>query len=162
MSNKYGITPQRIRNIVAQIKQFIRLKDEIFINEEISYESTEKVYKSIYSDYLALMETNPMIRKEECYNKLAQKYGFKPSNIYRILHIMTTETQVEYFKTKRRLTPTELHNRNKAIFIDFLRWSGERSDFCRHASKKYGLSFCHIETILKYCLYADPKRFNMV
>lgn len=99
---------------------------------------------------------------QESYNKLAQKYGFKPSNIYRILHIMTTETQAEYFKTKRRLTPTELHNRNKAIFIDFLRWSGERADFCRLAAKKYGLSFGHIETILKYCLYADSKRFNMV
>ena len=162
MANKYGITPQRVRNIVAQIKQFIRLKDEIFIHEEISYESTEQVYKSIYADYLALMETNPTIRKEECYNKLAQKYGFKPSNIYRILHIMTTETRDEYFKSERRLTPAERHKRNKAIFIDFLRWSGRRSDFCRHASKKYGLSFVQIETLLKYCLYADPKRFGMV
>ena len=116
----------------------------------------------MYSDYSAMTHSCPELPKGECVRKLAEKYSFKPSNITRILDIMTTDSTEAYFSKKRKLSVTETFNRDKAIFIDFLRWSGKRSDFCRYASAKYHLSHGHVNTILKYCLYADPKRFEMV
>ena len=162
MSQKYGIAIQRVRNVVALVKRYIRLKKEMFIYEETSYQSQEDVYRNIYSDYLKLKSANPEATLSDCVQQLAAQYGFKQGNIKRIIHIMTTELPEEYFKVKRKLTTTETYNRDKALFIDFLRWNGERGDFCRYAGKKYGLSFGHVEMILKYCLYADPKRFDMV
>ena len=62
---------------------------------------------------------------------------------------------------KRKLTKTETFNRDKALFIEYLKWPGERKDFCRYAEKKYGLSYSYVYAILKYCLYANPKRYYM-
>lgn len=162
MSAKYGISVQRVKNIVALIQRYIRLKEEMYIYEDVSYQSLEEVYRSVYSDYSAMTHSCPELPKGECVRKLAEKYSFKPSNITRILDIMTTDSTEAYFSKKRKLSVTETFNRDKAIFIDFLRWSGKRSDFCRYASAKYHLSHGHVNTILKYCLYADPKRFEMV
>ena len=162
MAQKYGIAIQRVRNVVALVKRYIRLKKEMYIYEDTSYQSQEDVYRNIYSDYLKLRSSNSEITLSECVQQLAAQYGFKEGNIKRIIRIMTTEVPEEYFKDKRKLTTTETYNRDKALFIDFLRWNGERGDFCRYAGEKYGLSFGHVEMILKYCLYADPKRFDMV
>ena len=162
MSQKYGIAVQRVRNVVALVKRYIRLKEEMYIYEDISYQSLKEVYRNVYSDYLELNAGNPEITLSECVQRLAAQYGYKEGNIKRILHIMSTNPPEEYFQNKRKFSTTETYNRDKALFIDFLRWNGERGDFCRYAQKKYGLSFGHVEMILKYCLYADPKRFNMV
>ncbi len=162
MSIQYGISIQRVKNVVALIKRFLRLKAEMYIYEDVRYKSLEDLYREVYANYLEIKKNRPEKSINECSKILAEQYGFKPSNIWRILGIMTSDIQGDYFRCKRRLSDTETFNRDKALFIDFLRWQGERSDFCRHASQKYGLSFGHVETILKYCLYADPKRFNMV
>ena len=162
MSADYGISVQRVKNVIALIKRYIELKKEIAIYENIDYKTLEVVYRNVFSDYNAILDANPGIYKEECYKRLSEKYGFKPKNITRIIQIMTTELPDEYFGKKRKLSTVETYNRDKALFIDFLRWTGERSDFCRHASEKYGISYYNVQTILKYCLYADPKRFEIV
>ena len=162
MSQKYGISAQRVKNVVALIKRYLRLKQEIFIYEDVEYKSLEEVYREIYSEYVALKNENPRIPQSACATILAEKHGFTPMNIIRIIRIMTTEIPEEYFSKKRRLSTAEAFKRDKALFIDYLRYPGKRSDFCRYASQKYGVSYNHVNTTLKYCLYADPKRFDMV
>ena len=162
MSQKYGISAQRVRNVVALIKRYLRLKQEIFIYEDVEYKSLEEVYREIYSEYIALKNENPRIPQSACATILAEKHGFTPMNIDRIIRIMTTEIPEEYFSKKRRLSTVEAFKRDKALFIDYMRYPGKRSDFCRYASQKYGVSYQHVCTTLKYCLYADPKRFDMV
>lgn len=144
------------------MKRILRLKEEVYIYEDISYRSLEDVYRSIYADYLRDQTENPDSSVNAIMETLAAKHGFSLQNIYRIIHIMTTEDSAEYFKRKRKLSPAEVYNRDRALFIDYLRWPGERTDFCRHAAKKYNLSYHYVYVILKYCLYADPQRFNMV
>lgn len=162
ISAEYGISVQRVKNIIALITRYLRLKKEIGIHEDIDYKSLETVYRNVFSDYNAAQDAKPGMHKEEYYQMLAEKYGFKSGNITRIIHVMTTEIPDEYFNKKRKLSTIETYNRDKALFIDFLRWPGERGNFYRYASKKYGLSFGSIRTILRYCLYADPKRFDIV
>ena len=162
MSQRYGITVQRVKNVVALVKRYIRLKKEMYVYEDVSYQSLEEVYRNVYSDYQKLNASNPEITLSECVRRLAVQYTFKEGNIRRILHIMTTEIPEEYFSKKRRLSTAEAFKRDKALFIDYLRYSGKRSDFCRYASQKYGISYHHVNETLRYCLYADPKRFEMV
>ena len=138
-----------------------QLMDEIFIFEDVSYRSTAEVYQNIYTDYLAIKGANPAMLKCACAEDLAEKYGFVRSNIIRILEIMTTETP-EYFLKKRKLTTTETYNRDKALFIDFLRWTGDRMSFCEYAKDKYHLSAHYISQIIGYCMRADLNRYNMV
>ena len=161
MAEKYGISEARVKNTVSTMKRILRLKEEVYIYENISYRSLEDVYRNIYADYLREQAENPDSSVNAIMESLAAKHGFSPQNIYRIIHIMTTEDTAKYFKEKRKLTPAETYNRDKAIFIDYLRWPGERTDFCRYAAEKYHLSYYYVYVILKYCLYADPQRFNM-
>lgn len=143
------------------MKRIYRLKEEIFIYEDISYQTLGEVYQAIYSDYIQMTSNEHYVPYEERILKLSMTYGFTTRNINRIIQIMSTDTDKEQFSGKYRLTKTETYNRDKAIFIDFLRWPGKKTDFYGHAAEKYGLSPYYVYLILKYCLYADPKRYDM-
>lgn len=162
MAEKYKISISTVKNIVARIKRFLKLKEEIYIFEDVSYCSLEEVYHAVFSDYQKIRIENPELPMNTPIELLAKQSGFTPANIYRIITIMESETSEDYFTKKRKLSTKETYHRDKAIFIDYLRWSGERSDFCRYAAEKYGLSYHYVYAILKYCLYAVPERYNMV
>ena len=95
-------------------------------------------------------------------SRLGEKYGCTAANITRIIQIMSSDTEKERITRKHRLTSAETYNRDKALFIDFLRWTGTRAEFYEHAAKKYDLAPYYVYIILKYCLYADPKRYEMI
>lgn len=162
MSNKYGISKARVKNNISIMKRILRLKEEIFIFEDVSYLSQEEVYRNIFSEYQLMLTEHPDYSKTACMEILAEKYKFTYYNIYRIIRIMKTENPADYFKGKKKLTQEETYNRDKAMFIEYLKWPGERKDFCHYAAKKYGITYYYATTILRYCLYADPRRYNMV
>lgn len=161
-STKYGLSIQSVRNTISRMKRIIRLKEEVFIYENVSYQSMGEVYQSVYSDYMGMKSGTGYIPYEERIQKLGEKYGFTPQNIIRIVQIMATNTDANCFSGKHRLTKTETYNRDKAIFIDFLRWPGKRTDFYDHAAEKYGLAPYYVYIILKYCLFADPERYESI
>ena len=97
-----------------------------------------------------------------CAKQIAKQYGYDYGNILRIVQIMATDTDGIYFDSKRRLSPADTQKRDKALFIDFLRWNGDKKEFISYAAEKYGLKKYSVYVIIKYCLYADPKRFDMV
>lgn len=161
MMDKYGVSKSKVKNSISIIKRILRLKEEVLISENVTYRSQEEVYRSIYEEYQLVKKENPNRSNASCMESLAEKYGFTIQNIDRIIKIMETEIPEEYFSKKRKLTKTETFNRDKALFIEYLKWPGERKDFCRYAEKKYGLSYSYVYAILKYCLYANPKRYYM-
>ena len=162
MSEKYHISTQRVKNIVATVKRMLRLKDEIYIYEEISYRSREEVYRDVYADFTRLWDETPHLPMNTYAKMLSEKHNLTSGNIIRIIDIMEIEDMTGYFAKKRRLTSEDAYKRDKAIFVDYLRFNGTRSDFCRYAAQKYNLSYLYVEAILKYCLYADIERYNMV
>lgn len=162
MSKKYGISTSRVKNGISVIKRILRLKQELHISENISYHTQEEVYKTIFTEYQMLRTENPSYTKTSCMEILAEKYSFSFYNIYRIVRIMTIEDPADYFKSKRKLTQEETYNRDRAMFIEFLKWPGERKDFCHYAAKKYGITYSYATTILRYCLYAVPERYYML
>ena len=162
MSEKYGISTSRVKNGISVIKRILRLKQELRISENISYHTQEEVYQKIFTEYQMLLTENPSYTKTSCMEILAEKYNFSFYNIYRIIRIMTTEDPIDYFKSKRRLTQEETYNRDRAMFIEFLKWPGERKDFCHYAAKKYGITYHYATTIIRYCLYAVPERYYML
>lgn len=161
MMDKYGVSKSKVKNSISIIKRILRLKEEVLISENVTYRSQEEVYRSIYEEYQLVKKENPNRSNASCMESLAEKYGFTIQNIDRIIKIMETEIPEEYFSKKRKLTKTETFNRDKALFIEYLKWPRERKDFCRYAEKKYGLSYSYVYAILKYCLYANPKRYYM-
>ena len=162
MSDKYGISKARVKNNISVMKRILRLKEEIFIFEDVSYLSQEEVYRNIYTEYQNMRTQYPERSHTTCMETIATGYGFTTQNIDRVLKIMTTVIPEEHFAKKRKLTKNETYNRDKALFIEYLKWPGERKDFCHYAAKKYGITYYYATTILRYCLYADPRRYNMV
>lgn len=162
MSEKYGISVSRVKNGISVIKRILRLKQELCISKNITYLSQEEVYRTIFEEYQTLLADNPAYTKTACMEILAERYSFSYYNIYRIIRIMTTEDSMDYFKIKRKLTQEETYNRDRAMFIEFLKWPGERKDFCHYAAKKYGITYYYATTILRYCLYAVPERYYMI
>ena len=139
-----------------------KLRKEIFIYEDISYRSLKEVYTEVFAKFCSLQNMEQERSAQSCFQALATEYNFTEQNIQRIIRIMTEEDPGEYFAKKRKLSKTETYNRNKAIFIDFLKWPGGRNEFCPPAAEKYGLSTTSVYQILHRCLYADTKRLDLL
>lgn len=159
---KYKISKQRVKNNISEIERIIQLKKDIFIYEDITYNNLEQVYKSIYSDYKKLKQKYPNISINKSVNILQDKYNYKIPTLYYIIKLMSEDNFHTYFKTKRRLSTLETFNRDKALFIDFLRWTGIKSNFFIWASEKYNISQRTVYMIIQLCLLADPKRYEIV
>lgn len=138
-SKKYCISIQSVKNIVSVMKRIVRLKEEIFIYENISYQKLNEVYQSVYNDFLILKNKDPERSNAACAKQIAKQYGYEYGNILRIVQIMGADTDGLYFDRKRRLSPADIHKRDKALFIDFLRWNGDKKEFITYATAKYGL-----------------------
>lgn len=162
MSRKYNLSVSRIKNIVSQMRRIQKLTDEIFVFEDVSYRSSKEVYQAVYADWLKLQDEDPKPAKAAILSTLAAKHNFSATHIGKIIEIMTDDFAEEYFQKKRKLTTVETYNRDKALFIDYLRWCGTRKEFCDFAGQKYNLSACTVYEIIQYCLCADFKRVEMV
>ena len=158
----YGIGTHYAMNIISHQKRIERLRDEFFIYEDISYKSLAEVYQEIYFEYQTMREEDPERTQTSCVQYLADKNGFKEGNILRIINIMSSDGVDNYFDGKKKLTSEEAFNRDKAMFIDFLKWNGDRNSFCKWAAKKYALRKDYVSTILKYCLRAKIDRIENV
>ncbi len=161
MSKQFGLSARSIKNIVSRMKRIIRLKEEMHIYEDVSYRSLEEVYRSIYADFLVLQEEHPNLSLNAYAVRLAEKHGFSAANITRIIDIMGIEDITNYFEKKHRLTSEEAYCRDKALFIDYLRWSSTPKDFYTFAAKKYDISYHYVQAIIQACLLANPSRYNM-
>ena len=66
----------------------------------------------------------------------------------------------EFWSQKKKMPIGETVIRDKALFIDFLKWEGSKKEFCMWAKDKYHLSFYYIYHILSLNFIADPKRYE--
>lgn len=162
IANEYNMSVYNVKNIICRVKRIERLKSEIFIYEDVPFRSLKEVYQDVYADYLHLKEQMPEKSQTGLYQHLADKYSFTPQNILRIVQIMGEDTAMDYLSKKRKLSTTETYNRDRAIFIEYLRWPGDRISFKKYAAQKFNISYDMVTIILRFCFYADPKRFDMV
>lgn len=151
-----------IKRAIREVKYMNKLKESIRINDTITYKSLEEVYREIYQDYLQRQKDYPFDSQQAHCKILGEKYNFTLQNIIRIVNIMSTETETEYFSKKRKLTAEEKFNRDKAVFVDYLNWNGTRHEFCLCAKDKYNVSYSYIQQILYFVLSADVKRYDTI
>lgn len=160
MIKKYGLSLQRIKNIVAEVQRVLALREAIYIHEDISFKDLQNVYTAVLEEYKVLIKEK--FTQIEVLEILSKKYNYSTYNIIRILKIMNTQGTKYFTNKKRKLSINETINRDKAIFIDLLRWTGEVNNFYTWASEKYGLSKRYIRHIILLCYLADPKRREMI
>ena len=162
MAKKYSISPGRVKNIVSQVRRTNRLKDEIFIFEEPTYQMLKDTYAAIYEDYLEIRHLNPDRSHISIERELGEKYNYGAFNIRRIIELFSRDGVENYLNRSKRIRSNEVHNRDKAIFIDYLKWDGTKHNFLHFAAEKYNLSVTTVSSILVSCMCADPKRANIV
>lgn len=157
----WNISPACVEHFVSSTTNGTA-KKEIFIYENVTYRTREEVYRAIYQDYQKLKAEDPDMPNYVANNVLSKSHGYSPISIDKILKIMTMEDPMAYIHKKKHLTSSEAYKRDKAIFIDYLKWTGTRREFCKMAAEKYDLSVNYVEQILFYVLEADEKRYDMV
>ena len=161
MAKKYDLSVNSVRNIMSRKHRIERLKDDIFIYEESDYQTLQEVYSFIYSDYTILKSLNPSWTPAKIAKQLSCKYNYGVSNIQRILNLMSGDVDETHWNKLRRTSGNDTYNRDKAIFIDYLKWTGSKKAFCEHTAEKYNLSIQTVYQILIYCMCADPERANI-
>ena len=160
MIKEYNLSKQTIKNRISIARRIIHLQENIFINNEFQYADLREIYQKIYAEYKEKRNSNIAITA--CYQELGQKYNYTVRNIMRIIKIMSKDG-TEYFNIKkRRLSPNETIKRDKAIFVDYMKWSGSKKDFCSWAADKYNTSSKNVSDSLRLCFIADERRYDMV
>lgn len=158
----YGYTKQQAKNIVSRSRYREKMAEDFFVYEDFSHKSLEDVYREIYAKYNKIKAEFPDISNRACYIQLAEKYNYCPDNIKRIVKIMSTEKETNYFEKKRKFPSNEKIERDKAIFVDYLQWTGEIKDFYSVTAKKYNLSVAYIRQILTDILVSNYSRYDMI
>jgi len=161
MMKKYKIARQTVKNRVVKARRLMALREEFYIHEEHVFKDLKEVYTEIYTRFQEV-QNDGIQNKKECYDRIASESGYSPKNISKIIQLMSQPNPHKYFEKKRKLSKLETITRDKALFIDFLKYPGTRAEFCVWASKKYGLATNYIHEIITACIMADPKRGQIV
>ena len=157
---KYKLSFQSVKNIISEIQRILALRESIYIHEDISFKNLQTVYSAVFEEYKTLKKGNCGYAEALCL--LSEKYNYATHNIERILKIMNAHGDKYFINKKRKLSINETINRDKAVFIDLLRWTGEIDNFYIWASEKYNLSQSYIKRIISFCYLADPKRRELI
>ncbi len=162
MMKKYNIGKrQTVKNIITKMKTIEKLKTEFYIFEEFDYINLKEKYKNVFERYQFLKTCNPEMLKGQIIDILSEEYNYSTISIKKIIKTMS-EPNEEFWTKKHRLSPSETLNRNKALFVDLLKWEGSIEQFYNWAAKKYSISEDYIKKIISYCLIANPKRRDQV
>lgn len=158
-TQKYGLSKQRIKNIISEEKRVIALSQNITVLDTFTYRELADIYQDVYRDYTeGVMNGRPKIALME---SLADKYGYGLPNIQRIISIMKSDNKECKKQYKKKASP-DVINRDKELFVDFLNWDGTASEFALWAQEKYGLTSDYIKKIIVLHYKANPKRYDMI
>lgn len=160
MAEKYNISERKVGVIISNQKRIEQYKEAIYIYDDFSYKSREEVYEEIYSEYQSLRTQNPEITQVECYKIISEKTGYTENTIMKLVYEISNDSGKITSSKDKRLTKENLINRDKAIYIDFLNWDGDRKSFCKWAAEKYHLSNDYVHRILRFFFIADYKRLD--
>ena len=159
-AKKYKLKLLTVKNIISQMKRIVKLQESFYIDETYTYDNMFEAYRKIYGRYQELSSEGNKT-SAEIYRILESETDFKSSNIRRIIQIMNSNDDSISWANKR-LPKSETLNRDRALFIDYLRWEGTVSEFYTWAENKYNLCKSTIGDIITFCLNADPKRNTQV
>ena len=134
MMKEYNLSEQTIKNRVCKGKRIVALQDSFFINDTFEYSDLKELYQSIYDEYNKMLKDG--ILKTKAKSMLAEKHRFGEANIQRILKIMNSDTERYFNRNAIKMSTAETMNRDKAVFVDYLKWRGSKENFRTWATEK--------------------------
>ncbi len=159
MTQKYGLSKQRIMNIISEEKRVIALSENLTVLDTFTYRELNEIYVDVYRNYIeGVMNGMPKMKLMEA---LANKHRYGVPNIKRIIQIMKNDDCPQEKQYKKKASP-DVINRDKELFVALLNWTGTQSEFKAWAQEKYGLTSYYISKIIVLHYKANPKRYNMV
>jgi len=161
MMAKYSLCRQTIKNNIAYAKRVRDLQETFSIGEKYEYITLKEIYEDIYSCYLKLTEKFPNKPNEYYYNLLAKEFNYTAKMITSVVTQMKKGTIDWNLKPKTSMPKTQTLNRDRSVFIDYLKWNGTRSEFKVFAGEKYGLSPNVIGHIIYLNFMADINRYEI-
>ena len=159
MTVEYGLAKQTVKNIICRQKRIDALREPFYIHENYSYKTISEIYTDVFNRFLELSVHHPSVTERA--RILAGEFGYNVASIFRIIEIMRTGTHDSIHQFKNRTTKEETILRDRAIFVDCLRWRGEKADFITWAQEKYKLTPHYVYHILTICCYADYHRYEI-
>lgn len=159
MTQKYGLSKQRIMNIISEEKRVIALSENLTIFDTFTYRELQEIYVDVYHDYIeGVMNEMP---KTKLMEYMASKYGYSVPNIQRIIQIMKSDDLSQEKQYKKKAS-TDVINRDRELFVALLNWTGTRAEFMAWAKEKYDLTDYYISKIIVLHYKASPMRYRMI
>ena len=160
-TKQYGLSKASIKNSLATAQRIINLSEFFKLNEDYNYLTLREVYERIYDRYLELFYDHPYLTKEECYHIIANEVGYSKRMVLEIVTKMRSGPTDWESKKKSSSSHLQTLNRDRAVFIDCIKWEGGKEEFLSFAISKYKLSRREILWIIKLNCMADPDRYEM-
>lgn len=160
-AKEFRLSEQTIGNRISKGRRIVALREEFLIGGEHEVLNLRETYQAIYSRVQELQK-NSNYKKGECYQIVADEYGYVVSNIQRIVAIMKKDPETYFNRNKIRLSKKETTERDKAIFAEYVRWKGEYKNFVTWAAEKYNISESIVRTSISFCLTADERRYSFL
>ena len=159
MEDKYGFSRQTIKNDIALGKRIVNLRRVFYASEKYKYSNLQEVFESVYARYNELLEEGNL-GKLEIYDVMGEEYGYTSIMVYNIIKSM--KTGIDWGgKVKLKIPMSQTLNRDRAIFIDCLNWTGTKAEFLEYAKNKYNVSSSVIYQTIQLNCIADPNRYEM-
>lgn len=161
MQKKYNISRQTVKNNLAHAKRIRNLREVFYINEQYNHFTLQEVFVAVYQRYNELKSTQPGLPRVRYYSILADEYKYKNSMIQAIVTGMENNSIDWEGKSKIKIPMAQTLNRDRAVFVDCLKWTGTKAGFLKYAAEKYHISSRTVVEILMLNCMADPNRYEI-
>ncbi len=161
MQRQYGISRQTVKNNLACAKRIKNLREVFYISEQYEFLTLQEVFEAVYKRYKELNALYPRLPRDRYYSILTEEYNYRKSMIQTIVVGMESKSIDWGGKLKIKIPMAQTLNRDRAVFVDCLKWTGTKADFLKFAAQKYGISTRTVNEILLLNCMADPKRYEI-
>ncbi len=160
MQKRYGIKTQTIKNRISEAKRTLLLTREFKISDTYEYCTLEEIFRKIQSRNQELRNEYPMYKSYQIIEMLSNEFNYNSAMIYRILQQLNNPKTTTEF-TKKKIPRSQIVYRDISIFIDYMKWTGDRASFFSFVEKKYKIKRGTAYKILQMNYMADPQRYDI-
>lgn len=161
MSEKYNLSVSSIKNRISEVKRVLQLKKIFYVTDEYKHKTLQEIFEIVYKRHQELQAEQPNISKADHWELLANEFGYAVGTVQQIVSKMRNDECNWEEKKMIKIPRSQVLNRDIAVFIDFMKWTGKRKDFFEYVKKEYGIEADTTRKILQMNYMADPERYEI-
>ena len=158
MAKKYNISQQTVKNYLSEQNVIEKLRAPVYAHDKYPVESVLDIHQRVYNRYLELKAQHPTAYKYELLKTITEETGYAEITLNGIIKKMKNPSPQTSSSAKTRISPKQTADRNKALYVDYINWTGTKEEFFQFTKEKYNIGKDATRAVLKAMVNSDPKR----